>query len=234
MKTLDALKRFVKAFLKKRIGSKRLLRLAYGVDLHDFTKGQLSGCRQLPDRFALYRFIEDQHVKQSPIAYLEFGVFKGASIREWSSLNRHQSSLFIGFDSFEGLPSDWNKDYQKGRFDTGKQVPDIKDPRVQFVKGWFEETLPGFISSQLKSVLDKRLLVLHLDADLFNSTLFVMVNLSSFIPSGTIIIFDEFFDAVHEFRAYSVFRECFRKSVKPVAWAGDDLYFPRQVAFRVD
>ena len=41
------------------------------------------------------------------ILFLEFGVHKGYSIQKFASYNKHAESKFIGFDSFEGLPTDW-------------------------------------------------------------------------------------------------------------------------------
>lgn len=41
------------------------------------------------------------------ILLLEFGVYKGDSMREFLRLNDSPNSLFYGFDSFEGLPEIW-------------------------------------------------------------------------------------------------------------------------------
>src|SRR5262245_52251571 len=38
------------------------------------------------------------------VLYLEFGVFQGASMREWSKRLVNPASLLDGFDTFEGLP----------------------------------------------------------------------------------------------------------------------------------
>ena len=44
---------------------------------------------------------------KTPITYVEFGVWKGKSIKYFASENKNTNSLFIGLDSFEGLPKDW-------------------------------------------------------------------------------------------------------------------------------
>jgi len=41
----------------------------------------------------------------------------------------------------------------------------------------------------------------HLDADLFSSTLFVMLQLGPYMKEGDLFIFDEFHDYMDEFRA---------------------------------
>lgn len=84
----------------------------------------------------------------APITYLEFGVHRGASMCRWLALNRHPDSRFVGFDSFKGLPERWElggASLDAGHFSTGGQLPDVNDPRVSFVKGWFHETLPRFL-----------------------------------------------------------------------------------------
>src|SRR5258707_9706507 len=78
-------------------------------------------------RFDLYRHVQNV-IGAAPIDYLEFGVHRGESIREWSQLNIHPKSSFIGFDSFEGLPEAWDN-LGVGAFSTGGAVPCIDDSR---------------------------------------------------------------------------------------------------------
>src|SRR6266481_1745627 len=81
-----------------------------------------------------------------PISYLEFGVFRGSSLRYWSKLLRHPDSFLHGFDSFEGLPENW-RIMDKSLFDVGGQLPVFDDSRVQLFKGWFSDTLPKYLTT---------------------------------------------------------------------------------------
>ncbi len=153
---------------------------------------------RLGGRRALYEHVAA--VLTEPVSYLEFGVYQGDSMRAWSSLLSHPQTRLDGFDSFAGLPEDWGL-YPKGTFDTGGQPPVMDDPRVQFHKGWFEETLPGFVASFEPAGP----LVVHVDADLYSSTSLVLKELESRLIPGTVLIFDEFFDRHAELKAFEEF-----------------------------
>lgn len=150
---------------------------------------------ELGSREDLYRHVAENLTQQpaSPIDYLEFGVFQGASIREWCTLNRNPATRFFGFDSFEGLPEDWHDGKRKGAFSTGGQLPDIADPRVHFIRGWFQKSLRGFLANYHPQTQ----MVLHIDCDLYSSTLYCLTTLDPVISSGTLIVLDDFFDALH-------------------------------------
>jgi hypothetical protein len=51
--------------------------------------------------------------------------------------------------------------------------------------------------------------IIHLDADLFTSTLFVLTSLGSSLKKGDILIFDEFNVPNHEFFAFKIFSDSF-------------------------
>jgi hypothetical protein len=136
-------------------------------------------------------------VAEREVLYMEFGVFQGAATRSWSKLLRNPKSKLHGFDSFEGLPENWV--HPKGHFSVGGQVPQIDDDRVQFFKGWFEETLPSY------KFPSHEVLVVVLDADLYSSTNFVLNKIEDMIVPGTYIYFDEFNHQFDELRAFDEF-----------------------------
>jgi hypothetical protein len=126
-----------------------------------------------------------------PIYLLEFGVYKGASIARFAALNQHADSRFFGFDSFHGLPEDWVPGNPKGHFSTGGREPDIADRRIEFVKGLFSGTLPSFLNRNRDLQNPSYAKVVHFDADLYGSTLFVLVQMWNYFDDYY-FVFDEF------------------------------------------
>ena len=114
-------------------------------------------------------------IGKDPVAYLEFGVYEGASLRYWVNGIADPDSEFHGFDSFEGLPETFDAVYGAGHFDRGGKTPDIQDPRVEFHVGWFEETLPIF------AVPPGKRIAITLDADLYSATKLVLHTLDEHI-----------------------------------------------------
>jgi hypothetical protein len=137
------------------------------------------------------------------VLYLEFGVYEGDTIRQWSTLLKNRATRLHGFDSFEGLPEQWDDHsgsfLKKGHFSTQGRIPQIPDNRVKFFKGWFQDTLPKY------EFVDSPVLVIFLDADLYSSTSYVLKTLRPHIKVGTIIYFDEFWDRYHEMKAFEEF-----------------------------
>lgn len=131
------------------------------------------------------------------IDYLEFGVAEGGTFGHWLELNTNAHSRFFGFDSFEGLPEDWNLRQGSGGFSTGGKPPQTSDRRAEFIIGWFQDTLAGFLASYTPASQ----LVIHIDCDLYSSTLYCLTALDKFIVPGTVVVFDEFYDPLHEYRA---------------------------------
>jgi hypothetical protein len=130
------------------------------------------------------------------LLFLEFGVWKGDSIRFFAGHNPSPDSRFYGFDSFEGLPEGWRGMAQE-RFDVSGRMPMIDDSRVRFVKGWFRNSLPGLLD-ELEATAGGRQLVIHYDADLYSSTLYLLFTLGSRFKRYH-FIFDEY--SGHETRA---------------------------------
>jgi hypothetical protein len=173
---------------------RRAILAAYGPGYQSWYKS--NPCEKLPDREALYQSLIQGEGLDGPIDYIEFGVYRGDTIRWWVANNRHPESRFVGFDSFEGLPEAWEKN-PKGTFSVFGEVPEVADPRCGFVKELFHETMPGWLIGRDFPMRT----VLHLDADLYSSTLLVLTQILPRLKKDDIIIFDEFCSYLHEYRA---------------------------------
>jgi len=156
-------------------------------------------------REAMWTFVADRAA--GAIDYLEFGVHEGHSILYFAQQNKSADSRFFGFDCFSGLPEDWNADFARGRFDTGGRTPETTDPRVEFIAGMFQDTLPKFLANFRT---DKQIVV-HIDCDLYSSALYCLTKLDAILPKGSILIFDEFGDVLHEFRAAHDYMSSYRR-----------------------
>ena len=114
--------------------------------------------------------------------FLEFGVWQGNWLRHMAAVRDVQ---FFGFDSFEGLPEPWSV-YDAGTFDVGGALPEMP-ANVELVKGWFHETIPGFLDAHPGPVS-----FVHLDCDLYTSAKTVLDLLEPRIIEGTEIVLDDF------------------------------------------
>jgi hypothetical protein len=115
--------------------------------------------------------------------WLEFGVANGNTI---NYISKFTNNKVYGFDSFEGLPEKWRDGFDKGAFSRNGVLPEVNS-NVELIKGWFNETLLKFIQAQ-----NKKVSFIHMDADLYSSTNYVLDTLKEYIDTDCIIIFDEF------------------------------------------
>lgn len=138
--------------------------------------------------------------KRSEGLVLEFGVASG---RTTNQIARAVAPTKIyGFDGFTGLPEDWSPEFRCGAF---KQALPRVEPNVELVIGMFEETLPMFLERRDGQVVS----FLHVDCDLYSSTKTIFEHLGTRIVSGTVIMFDEYFNYPgwrdHEYKAFQEF-----------------------------
>ncbi len=91
------------------------------------------------------------------------------------------------------------------------------DANVRLHKGWFEESLPGFLARYNEPIR-----FLNIDCDLYSSTKSVFQHLGSRIGKGTVIVFDEYFCTARwredEYKA-------FQEAVQEQGWCYDYLAF---------
>ncbi|NCX96591.1 MAG: class I SAM-dependent methyltransferase [Chitinophagia bacterium] len=170
--------------------------------------------RNYDDRLKSFNaIVEHYKLTEIPVYYLEFGVAQGHSFKWWLEHCKHKNSKFIGFDTFEGLPEDWGL-FQKGDMNYG--IPNFNDTRSQCIKGIFQDTLNPYLFSESGNMKGVKKII-HMDADIFSATLFVLMQIYPYLEKGDIIMFDEFNVYGHEFQAYRLFTECSYMSLKLIA-----------------
>ncbi len=181
--------------------------------------------RNYQDRFKLHGHVmATEKLAAEKIDYLEFGVAGGASLSWWLASNTNPASRFYGFDTFEGLPEDWGM-FKKGEMGPGNLA--IQDERCTLVKGLFQESVPKFMASANLDPATKR--VFHMDADLFSSTLLVLISFAGIFKPGDILLFDEFCVPNHEFLAFDIFTKMYNVRYEMVGAVNNYL----QIALRI-
>jgi hypothetical protein len=150
----------------------------------------------------------------------EFGVFSGKTINHIASLLPEE--IIYGFDSFEGLPEQWQGFlYMKNWFDKKGQMPSVK-PNVKLIKGWFDNTVPSFFKEQNSPVS-----ILHIDCDIYSSTKTVFDSAKPYFQKGSILIFDEFFNypgyEKHEFKAFFELIDEIKMDFDFIAYSGNQV-----------
>jgi O-methyltransferase len=169
----------------------------------------LRASKRIADREDVWRYAGDTIGRDRKVLFLEFGVYEGYSIRAFSKIFTNRESRFVGFDSFTGLPQRWGNK-QAGTFDTAGILPSVDDERISFVAGWFHDTVPPFSipPGDFPAVL------VHMDADLYSSTLFALTELWRRFPVF-FAVFDEFLN--HECRALYNFQHAFPSRIEFLA-----------------
>lgn len=178
------------------------------------------------EHLVLYDYHEAFHLKccefvKNDGLWLEFGVFTGRSIEQFSRKCPHD---IFGFDCFWGLPEKWDDQNPQHSFSLEGRIPagyivgenhsmfDRSQPKntlpwpknVKLVPGYFNDTLPKFIE-----IYKDPIAFLHIDSDLYSSAKTVFDYLKPQIVKGTVILFDEIVGygdyRKHEIKAFAEF-----------------------------
>lgn len=162
---------------------------------------------------------------------IETGVWRGGSCifmkAVLSAYGESNRKIFVA-DSFEGLPKPDEK-YAADKGDkhhihsflavSKEQVQEnfrkygLLDDKVEFLKGWFKDTLP--------TAPIKQLAIMRLDGDMYASTIDALENLYPKLSPGGFCIIDDYAlpcckSAVSDFRAkYQITEE-----IKEIDWSG--------------
>lgn len=149
---------------------------------------------RLPSFRRVFSHIRTNNV---PGDYLEFGVFRGQSFIMAYQLG-HDEMRFFAFDSFEGLPKDeelWERGQYactEDHFRRALRKAGVDLGRVLLVPGYYETLVPQRLAGLGKAA------VIHIDCDLYSSTVEVFRIVDGMIGVGTVVIFDDWFSFSHE------------------------------------
>lgn len=142
-------------------------------------------------------------IKQGSIV-LEFGVATAAATKWWANQDL-QLSEWHGFDTFTGLPSDWQRGgvsvMKSGYFNQNGVTKNPRDFDTSYPIIWHK----GLISETLKKLeinlggFSQR--VIFIDVDLYEPTLDVLEFMKGKLKPGDLIYFDEAFDPWNEGKA---------------------------------
>jgi hypothetical protein len=191
------------------------LRLHAKREAVDYIIANMQDALVLPDRLDLLKFALSRAPADGLV--LEFGVEKGASLRHLASLTPR---IVHGFDSFAGLPGDWSGTKEaKGAFDQRGKLPRIP-PNAELHVGWFDATLPPFLAGDPSPCA-----LVHVDCDIYVSTVAVFTELAPRIVPGTVIVFDEYFNYPgwrnHEYKAFQEFIDGFGRGYRYLGFAAE-------------
>ena len=144
-------------------------------------------------------------------SFVECGVAKGGCLAVMKAFAA--GNKIFGFDSFEGMPDLTSEDEEEGRRWVGCNLSggeaevyrtfemcNLDLRRVHVVKGYFEDTIPRYISTV------GPVAILRLDNDWYKSTRFCLEALYDNVMAGGVVLVDDYWTfkgcrkAVEEFR----------------------------------
>jgi O-methyltransferase len=163
---------------------------------------------------ALNKAFEFVYKSETDGDYFEFGVFQGVSLARairadlsWKKkTGRAHVRRFVGFDSFEGLPSFVEDDnlkgyevFQPGQFSDTSQERVLAELQREGMPTDSVTLIPGFYSQSLLSqetsarLQGVRVSIAHIDCDLYSSAKECLDFLTDRLADGAVILFDDWF-----------------------------------------
>jgi O-methyltransferase len=177
--------------------------------------------------------IEDILRNSVPGDLIETGVWRGGAVifmRAVLKAHGVTDRVVWAADSFEGLPHPSDSNYPQDAGDPHhtftdylgvslEQVQrnfrryDLLDEQVQFLKGWFKDTLP--------TAPIQKLSLLRMDGDMYSSTMDALKNLYPRLSVGGYVIVDDYHiagcrQAIHDYRDQLGITE----EIQKIDWAG--------------
>ncbi len=180
-----------------------------------------------------------ERVRELPGCVVECGVWRGGMSAGLGRILGAEREYFL-FDSFEGMPPakeidgkaalHWQQEKESPTyFDNCSAQPDFARHAMKLagidsfhlVKGWFNETLPGF-------TLPASIALLRLDCDWYDSTMVCLESLYDHVVPGGLILVDDYYAwdgcsrALHDFLSR-------RSAVERIRNIGEVCYLQKSV-----
>jgi len=181
----------------------------------------------------LRRLTETALIDDIPGDFIETGVWRGGAcilMRGLLAAYNQRDRKVVVADSFEGLPPPDAERFPADAGDTHHEFRELAisfesvkahfdaygllDGQVEFLKGWFSDTLPTLAGRQFA--------LIRLDGDMYQSTIEALDNLYDLLSPGGFVIIDDYGAipackaAVDEFRTQRGITE----PMQPVDWTG--------------
>lgn len=148
--------------------------------------------------------------------YLEFGVWKGTTIKRFS---KYVNKIY-GFDSFEGLNEDWvgHKISSNDKFKLKENEIPTFSSNIIIVKGIIQNTLEEFLKKK-----NPKINFVHIDTDTYETCKFILNKIKPYLVNNSIILFDELYNFPGwDVGEYKALKECFNDDeYKYKAFSGD-------------
>lgn len=156
----------------------------------------------MTDAEAHWLYMAARRTRRIPGDIAELGVYRGGSALIICSARLHDRPLHL-FDTFTGLPpvGPYDSLFFEGKF-SRVALADVKDRFKDYSQVFF---YPGFFPDTAAAVVDKKFSLVHLDADLYQSTL---DGLKFFYPRmnrGGIILTHDYIQAEGVYKAFDDF-----------------------------
>lgn len=142
------------------------------------------------------------HIAEISAVYFEFGCHSGrtfsAAVRAARYL-KMKDAQFFAFDSFQGLPETNHAEdgyFKSGTFATGADefvrlvlgLSGLSLDRKNIIEGFYEKSLTPELQANMPKAG-----VVHIDVDLYSSTVEVLRFIKPLMVIGTVLVFDDWF-----------------------------------------
>lgn len=173
-------------------------------------KSAMLECKLITIKKTLQKILDSKNAN----SIVEFGVYGGHSLSEIALYLKKSSNKVYGIDCFEGLPSSegqWKKgDFSCSLEECSKAIESVvgseRFKSITLIKSYFNQ-----LPIELREAIGPCSLI-HIDCDLYQSTLDALAFSLPLIISGTYIVFDEWHSGPEE-KAWKEF-----STEKKIAW----------------